>query len=90
MVPSRTESPSVRKPGTNGNHAPIGQAHNEGSSNSQETPVSMDNVRPEGTEEQSVTSPNGESLGRNVHMSSSKRIRKSPQRYNPGFGSSIE
>ena len=25
-VPSRTEMPSVREPGTNGNHAPIGQA----------------------------------------------------------------
>ena len=35
-VPSRTERPSVREPGTNGNHAPIGQAHNDGySANSQ-------------------------------------------------------
>ena len=25
MVPSRTERPSVREPGTNGKHAPIGQ-----------------------------------------------------------------
>ena len=25
-VPIRTERPSVREPGTNGNHAPIGQA----------------------------------------------------------------
>ena len=31
-VPSRTEMPSVREPGTNGNHAPIGQAQNGGSS----------------------------------------------------------
>ena len=30
-VPSRTERPSFREPGTNGNHAPIGQAQNEGS-----------------------------------------------------------
>ena len=44
-VSSRTERPSVREPGTNGNHAPIGQAKNNGSSsNSQEIPVSMDNV----------------------------------------------
>ena len=45
-VPSRTERPSVREPGTNGNHAPIGQAHNEGSSDSQEILVSMENVSP--------------------------------------------
>ena len=31
-VPSRTEIPSVREPVTNGNHAPIGQAQNYGSS----------------------------------------------------------
>ena len=31
-VPIRTERPSVREPGTNGNHAPIGQAQNNGSS----------------------------------------------------------
>ena len=30
-VPSRTERPSVREAGTNGNHAPIGQSHNDGS-----------------------------------------------------------
>ena len=30
--PSRTGRPSVREPGTDGNHAPIGQAHNDGSS----------------------------------------------------------
>ena len=52
MVPSRTEIPSVREPDTNGNHASIGQAQNGGSSaNSQETPVSMDNVCPDGTED---------------------------------------
>ena len=44
-VPSRTDIPSVREPVTNGNHAPIGQAQNGGSSaNSREIPVSMDNV----------------------------------------------
>ena len=44
--------PSVIKPGTDGNHAPIGQAHNNGSSDSQEIPVSVENVRPEETEDQ--------------------------------------
>ena len=52
------------EPGTNGNHAPIGQAQNGGSSaNIQEIPVSMENVYPEGTEDQYVTSPSGETLG---------------------------
>ena len=50
----------------------------------------MDNVRLEGTEDQSVTSPNGESLGINVHVRHSKRIRNFPQRYNPGFGAARE
>ena len=46
------------EPGTNGNHVPIGQAQNDGNSaNSQEIPVSVDNVCPEGTEDQYVTSP---------------------------------
>ena len=31
-VPSRNEMPSFREAGTNGNHAPIGQAQNDGSS----------------------------------------------------------
>ena len=45
MVPISTEMPSCREPGTNGNHAPIGQAQNGGSSaNIQEIPVTMDNV----------------------------------------------
>ena len=62
-VPSRTEIPSVREPGTNGNHAPIGQAQNDGySTNSQEIPVSMKNERQEGTEDQSITSADGEYL----------------------------
>ena len=34
-VPRRTERPSVREPGTNSNHAPIGKAQNKGSSDSQ-------------------------------------------------------
>ena len=87
MVPIRTDRLSVREPGTYGNHAIIGQAQNNGySANIQEIPVSMENVCPEGTEAQYVTSPSGEALGQNVHVRRSKCIRKYPQRYNPGFG----
>ena len=50
----------------------------------------MDNVCPDGNENQYVTSPSGEALGRNVHVRRSKRIRNSPQRYNPGFGAARE
>ena len=50
----------------------------------------MDNVCPEGTEYQYVTSTSGEALGSNVHLRRSERIRNSPQRYNPGFGAAIE
>ena len=75
------------EPGTNGNHAPIGQEHNDGSiSNRQEVPFSMDNVCPEGTKYQYVTSPRGEYLWRNVQVRRSERIRNSPQRYNLWFG----
>ena len=52
-VPSRTEIPSVREPGTNGNHETIGQSQNSGSSaNGQEIPVSMYNVCPHGNKNQ--------------------------------------
>ena len=86
-VPSRNEITSVREPVTNGNHASIGQAQYSGSSaNSREIPVSMENVCPEGSEDQYVTSPSGEVLVRNVHVGRSERIRNPPQRYNPGFG----
>ena len=88
--PSRTERPSVREPGTNENHAPIGQTQNNSSSDSQEVPVSMDNVHPEENENQYVTSPSGEALGRNFHVRRYKRIRNSPQWYNPGFGAARE
>ena len=89
--PSRTEIPSVRELGTNGNHAPIGQAQSSGSSvNSLEIPVSMDNVCPDGNENQYVTSPSGEALGRNVNVRRSERIRNSPQWFNPGFGATRE
>ena len=50
----------------------------------------MDNVFPECTEDQYVTSPIGESLVSNVHLRRSERIRNSPQRYNPGFGAARE
>ena len=59
-VPISTERPPFRESSTNGNHVPIGQAQNDGSSyNSQEIPVSMDNVIPEGNEDQSITSADG-------------------------------
>ena len=52
-VPSRTEIPSVREPGINGDHEPIDKAQNSDSSaNSRETPVSMENVCPKGTKNQ--------------------------------------
>ena len=57
---------------------PIGQSQNDGSSDSQEIPVSMDNVRPGGTEDQSITYPSREALGRNVQVRRSECIRKSP------------
>ena len=50
----------------------------------------MENVRTEGTEDQSVTSPRGEALGSNVHVRRSERIRNSPQQYKPGFGAARE
>ena len=75
-LPRRTERTSVREPGTNGNHTPIVQAHNGGSSaNSREILVSMDNVCPEGTKDRYVTSSSGEALGRYVHVRPSERIR---------------
>ena len=89
--PSRTERPSVIEPGNDWNHAPVSQAQNAvSSSNTQEIPVSMENVRPEGTEDQSATSPSGEDLRRNVYLRRSKCIRKSPQWYEPGFGATRE
>ena len=50
----------------------------------------MDNACSEGTEDQYVTSPSGEALGRNFNVRRSERIRSSPQRYNPGFGAARE
>ena len=50
----------------------------------------MDNVCPEGTEDQYVKSPSLEALGRNFPVRRSKRIRNSPHRYNPGFGAARE
>ena len=50
----------------------------------------MDNVCPEGSENQYVTSPSGEALGRNVYVRRSECIRNYPQRYNPVFGAAVE
>ena len=50
----------------------------------------MDNLRPEETADQSVTYPSGETLGGNVNLRNSECTGKSPQRYDPGFGSDIE
>ena len=50
----------------------------------------MDNMRAGGTEDQYVTSPDEEALGRNVHVRRSEHIRNSPQWYNPGFGAARE
>ena len=43
-----------------------------------------------GMKNQYVTSPNGETLGKNVNVRRSERIIKYPQRYNPGFGDARE
>ena len=70
---------------------PLIKSQNDGSSaNIQEIPVSMDNVCPDGSENQYVTSSSGEALGRNVNIRHSECIRNSPQRYNPGFGAARE
>ena len=50
----------------------------------------MENERPWGTQYQSITSPSGKYLGRDVHVRRSNRIIKLPQRYDPGFGETRE
>ena len=50
----------------------------------------MDHVCPEGTEDQYVTYPSEEALGRNFHVRRYKKTRNSPQRYNPVFGAARE
>ena len=56
-----------------GTMRPLVKAQNDGSSAKiQEIAVSMDNEHPEGTEDQSITSEDGEYLRRNVHMRRSK------------------
>ena len=50
----------------------------------------MDNICPEGTEDQYVTSPSGESLVRNVHVRSYEHIKNSPHWYNLIFGAARE
>ena len=49
----------------------------------------MDNVRPEGTEEQYFTSPSREALERNAHMRRYERTRKSTHPYNQLFVAAI-
>ena len=44
----------------------------------------MDNMCPDGNENQYVTYTSGKTFGRNVNMRHSKCIRNYPQRYNPG------
>ena len=74
-----------------GTMRPLVKAQNDGSSdNSQEIPVSMDNMFPDENENQYVKSPRGENLGRNVNVRRSERIRNYPQRYNPVFEAVIE
>ena len=50
----------------------------------------MENLRPEGIEYEYVKSPSEEDLVRNVYVRLSNPIRKSPQRYDPGFGAARE
>ena len=50
----------------------------------------MENVCPEGTEDQYVTYPSGEALVRNVHVRHSERIINYSHRYIPGFGHARE
>ena len=50
----------------------------------------MENMCPDGNENQYVTSPSGEALRKNFNVRRSKRIRNSPHRYNPGFGAARE
>ena len=50
----------------------------------------MDNVCPKENENQYVTSPSGEALGRNVNVRRSERIRNFPRRFKPGFGAARE
>ena len=74
-----------------GTMRPLVKAQNDGSSaKSQEIPVSMYNMCPDGNKNQYVTSPSGETLGRNVNVRRSECIRNSPQRYNPRFGAARE
>ena len=50
----------------------------------------MDNVCPDRNKNQYVISPSGETLGKNVNVRRSERIRNYPQRYNPVFGAARE
>ena len=73
--------------GTDGIHAILGQLRNCGFiTNRQEISVSMENFRPEGTEEQYITSTSGKYLFRSVHVRRSESIRKYPRKFEPVFG----
>ena len=50
----------------------------------------MENVRPKVTEDQPITYPSGEALGRNFHVRRSECIIKYPHWYDPGFGGASE
>ena len=90
MFPSSTDSPSVREPCVDGNISPVVQVWNDVySTNSQEILILVDNIRPEDTGYQSVTSPILEALGGNFHLRHSDFIKKYPQWYDPVFGSAI-
>ena len=70
---------------------PLVKAQNDGfSANSQEILISMNNMCPDGNENQYVTSPSGEALVKNANVRRSERIRNYPQRYNPVFGAARE
>ena len=74
-----------------GTMRPLVKAQNDGSSaKSHEIPVSMENMCPDRNENQYVTSPSREALGKNVNVRRSECIRNSPQWYNPGLRAARE
>ena len=50
----------------------------------------MENIHSKGTEEKSITSPSGESLGKNIHMRRSKHVIKYSHRYDTVLRASRE
>ena len=82
-VTSKNDRPSISETSTYGNHAPVGQAQDESFSARQEIPVSIDNISPEGNEDQYVTYLSGEALGINVYVRHSNCTSKYTQQYSP-------